>query len=159
MGWNWDLDISSIEAVELDAAEASRILHMGLSEACKKAAEAAVRVGKTTTKFRDRTGDTRRSIRARVYSDAPGHIETIVEASGEHVNILNDGSEPHDIVAKGRALRFVGEDGEEIMRRVIHHPGTKATHFLDDMAAAAEKTFEKETGEAIEYAARFLERG
>lgn len=78
-----------------------------------------------------RTGRLRSSIRAdppRIFS-LRGSLT--VGSDLEYAAAVNDGSRPHIIrPRRAQVLRFnVG--GRIVFAKVVHHPGTKGTHFLD----------------------------
>ena len=60
-----------------------------------------------------------------------------VESRAPYSSFVRDGTPPHEITAKGTALRFeVG--GQTVFRRSVHHPGTKPNDFwkLGELATA-----------------------
>lgn len=85
--------------------------------------EAAKSSAKGTTLFKDRTGETRGSLRGEVLGQ-----RGFVEARGA-AHFLEWGTAPHLIVAHGRALRFV-VNGTVLYRKWVHHPGTKERPFM-----------------------------
>lgn len=115
--------------VHTEAFRASlETLHAGIVQAAGlalRAAEGAAEAdAKATTLFRDRTGDTRRSIRGQVFGMA-GRLE--VRGAGK---LLEYGTVAHVIAPKrASALRFV-VNGTAIFRRLVHHPGTKPRPFM-----------------------------
>lgn len=46
--------------------------------------------------------------------------------------VLQSGSRPHMIVARGRALRFQA-DGQTVFRKRVRHPGTKPTRWWTNL--------------------------
>lgn len=95
-----------------------------------QAAAVALAHAKATHKFKDRTGELRGSI-IRGQRSTWVHF---IKATAKHAKFVEGGTKPHEIVARRRqSLRFVMH-GEVVFRKRVHHPGTKATHFMDDAA-------------------------
>lgn len=105
------------------------LLKAAITQATVLAMRTAVREGeesaKATTTWKDRSGATRGSIRGEVLG-----LRGRVEARGASI-FLENGTRAHQIVARGRALKFF-VNGQAIYRRSVQHPGTKATHFMRD---------------------------
>lgn len=80
---------------------------------------------KSTTLWNDRTGETRRRITSGASSPTSGWIGSFGFAS----RFLENGTPPHDIVAHGRALRFV-VNGTVFFRKTVHYPGTAERPFM-----------------------------
>lgn len=86
-----------------------------------------------------KTGNLRGHNRMRVQRTAT-RIAAEVFNEASYVEAVHDGSRPHTIRARGRALRFVA-GGRTLYRRQVRHPGTRARPFLEqagrEVAAAA----------------------
>jgi hypothetical protein len=96
------------------------------------AVTAAQESAKSTTLFKDKTGETRQSIKATVFPDSGR-----VVARGAAM-VLENGTRAHEISARsGGMLRFF-VNGQAVFRRRVQHPGTKATHFMGLARAHAE---------------------
>lgn len=80
---------------------------------------------KSTALFKDRTGDTRSSIKALV-----GINRGFVSAGGAST-FLQYGTRAHRIVANGKALRFV-IGGSTMFRKSVNHPGTAPRPFMTE---------------------------
>ena len=90
----------------------------------KTAVEATEQHAKSTTLWKDVTGGTRASIKATI---APQRGQVI--ARGVSI-LLENGTRAHTITARNaRMLRFY-QNGQVVYRYSVHHPGTKATHFM-----------------------------
>lgn len=115
-----------VEASTAAVREALHELHAGLVQAAHLALKAAVDASEKsaagTTAWRDRTGATRASIKGAVSGD-----RGFVRASGA-ARYLEEGTAPHDI--HGSPLRFQIA-GQWISTNLVHHPGTKATQFME----------------------------
>lgn len=117
--------------MKVDGAATRESLNL-LKASCIHAAALTLKAGmaaaessaKGASEFKDRTGDTRGSVKA-VYS---GALRGFVEARGAS-QFLEWGTPPHKIVAKGRALRFV-VNGEVIFRKMVNHPGTAPRPYM-----------------------------
>lgn len=128
-----------IEA-HIDFTEFVRWLHTARSQirvSAKQTLGQGVALGvahaRATTKFKDRTGELRKSI-DRVPN---GEWGWKLRATAKHAVFVERGTKPHRIEARNaRALRFV-QHGAIRFRRSVMHPGTKPTHFLDEAATVA----------------------
>lgn len=110
-------------------------LHESLQRSLALAGSQAVQNAKATDRFRDRTGDLRKSVR---YQPGPGPYRGSVIADKRYAFWVENGTEPHIIRARNaRYLRFE-VNGEVFFRKSVRHPGTKPTHFLRDAARAVD---------------------
>lgn len=115
--------------IRLDRAQLNRTLTNASRRELREASRQVVNRAKVLAPVR--TGRLRSSIRAeppRIFS-LRGSVK--VGSDLEYAAAVNDGSRPHVIRARpGKVLRFqVG--GQVVFARVVNHPGTKGTHFLD----------------------------
>jgi hypothetical protein len=93
------------------------------------AVEAAEMSAKTTTLFKDQSGKTRGSIKATVRASGAWDMRGRVVARGA-AKFLENGTRAHTITARnGGMLRFY-VNGNAVFRRSVHHPGQRATHFM-----------------------------
>jgi hypothetical protein len=129
--------------IRLDRANLNRTLTNASRTELKEAGRQVVNRAKVLAPVD--TGRLRSSIRAgspRIFSFR-GSLT--VGSDLEYAAAVNDGSKPHKIFPKNaKALRFrVG--GRVVFARVVNHPGTKGTHFLDralrEVAAARGYSF------------------
>lgn len=85
---------------------------------------------KHTTKFKSRTGELLKSVRA----SRPSTFHRFVVAGAKHAGWVENGTRPHPIAAKnGKFLRFQQNGSWRYARRVMH-PGTKPAHFMKEVA-------------------------
>lgn len=62
----------------------------------------------------------------------------------KHASYVNDGTRPHDIVARnGKTLRFIS-GGAVVFRKRVRHPGTRPTLFFERATDKAFATAEVE---------------
>lgn len=111
-------------------------LERNLSTALRLSGEEAARIAKQTTKFRDRSVVLRNSIEPVGPTGAflTGDLEVTLSAGAKHASYVEEGTPPHLIRPKYRkALRW-GVEGGFAFARLVHHPGTRATRFLEDAA-------------------------
>lgn len=101
------------------------------------------------TRFKSHTGELARSTVVRKVNQHARNIE----ATAPHAGFVENGTRPHDIQPHGKALRFVA-NGQVMFRRTVHHPGTKATHFLRDAAQSMRPLFQQLVFEAVNKAWR-----
>lgn len=131
-----------------EAAEGLEVLAAGFVQAVNLAGRAAVadttKAARGTTHWKDRSGETRASIVGEWRGVSQGGF---VRAGGASL-FLENGTRAHEIVAHGRALRFV-VNGQVFFRKMVRHPGTRGTHFMGEA---------REIGEAALhfYAERFV---
>lgn len=75
------------------------------------------------------TGNLRRSVFSRMVDDRNGLVG--VGAEAPYAIFVNDGTRPHIIEARNaKALRFE-MGGNVLYRRMVNHPGTKPTLFME----------------------------
>lgn len=104
---------------------------------------------KATDKFKDRTG----ALRASITRGQKSTWVHFIKATAPHATYVEEGTRPHRIQARGRALRFV-QHGELRFRRHVNHPGTKATHFMDEAATVGARFLDFRMEEEIARAFR-----
>lgn len=136
-----DFDVSDV----LAKAEA---LDKDLTRGCTLAAIEASRAGaleavKTAPR---RTGELAESIKGRYLTHAGDTAEAVIEATAPHAEVVSKGSKPHDIVARGRALRFTA-GGTTLFRQRVHHPGTAPNPFME----SGERVAQSELGSSMEH--------
>lgn len=102
-----------------------------------------------TQKFKDRTGELRKSL-TRGQKSTWVHF---IKASAKHALWVEEDTKPHRIEAKGRALRFV-QAGAIRFAHGVNHPGTKGKHFMDDAATVGARFLDWKMEEAIARAFR-----
>lgn len=126
-------------------ANARQVLGQGVALALAHA--------RATTKFKDRSGDLRRSI-VRGQKSTWHHFIKAGGRTAPHAHFVEYGTKPHPIeVRRRRALRFV-QHGEIRFRRRVQHPGTKATHFMDEAATVGARFLDWRMEDAIARAFR-----
>lgn len=96
--------------------------------------------------WKDRTRATRESLEPTV-DDLPNGATASLKAEGNAAR-LSGGTEPHEIRAHGRALRFE-MNGETMFRKRVQHPGTKPDPYLDKAADKTEETLDREVDAAV----------
>jgi len=89
--------------------------------------------------FKRRTGKLHRSIQWDKRSE--NRMQIFTASNVRYASFVNDGTRPHDIVAKGGALKFQA-DGETVFRKRVRHPGTRPTLFFE---SAVDKAFNEAT--------------
>lgn len=112
------------------------LLEKNLAAAARMAGEDAAKIAKQTTKFKDRTSSLRNSIEpvGPTGTFLSGDLEVTLSAGAGHASYVEEGTPPHKIRPRYRkALRWSVEGGFAFAR-VVNHPGTKPTRFLEDAA-------------------------
>lgn len=107
-------------------------------QALKSALAAAKAHAKASTLFKD---GPQAVLRNSVDEKLDGPFEGRVFAGAKHGKFVEDGTRPHIIAAKGKALRFVIQ-GQTFFRKVVHHPGTQARPFMGEAADVGEQTLD-----------------
>jgi hypothetical protein len=128
-------------------------LERNLSMAARMAAEMAAAEARKTTRFKDRSAVLRNSIGF----DGPdgtfaaGDLGVTVAAGASYASFVEKGTKAHVIKPKHRTtLRWPVQGGFRFAR-IVNHPGTAPTHFLQDAAdGAQEKLGESLVPDAIE---------
>lgn len=107
-----------------------------MSLAMHAAVEAATHSAKSTTLYKDRTGDTRKSLVGESFA-LSGTV------TGRNATIfLENGTRPHIIEARNaKMLRFV-INGAVFFRRRVFHPGTEARPFMTIARDLGEQTLD-----------------
>lgn len=137
--------------VEFDAAELERNLGR-ISGALDKAmrntldhtTQSIVSHARQTTRFRDRTGMLRNSIRAGAFTgslESGNQLATDVIAGGGGVNyarFVHDGTRPHVIEPRLKKALRIPTGGGHVFAMKVNHPGTAPRPFMDDAAEAVE---------------------
>lgn len=111
-------------------ADLESLFLQAVGQGLKAGVATAESVAKSTPKWRDRTGETRGSIRA-TYGVRTGKV-----VAGGASLFLENGTRAH-VIRGNPLLRFV-VNGETVFRRMVRHPGTRATHFMQDAKIAGE---------------------
>jgi hypothetical protein len=111
--------------------------HYGVSLTMRTAVDVAEGSAKSSKLFRDQTGGTRGSVRGRIAGMNSGLPRGFVEARGA-MRLLESGTSPHTITARGQTLRFVS-GGITIFRRSVRHPGTKPRPIMATARLEAER--------------------
>ena len=130
--------------VRVDGAktvEGLELLAAGFVQAVNLAGRAAVAdttaAARGTTHWKDRSGETRGSIKGEWRGVSQGGF---VRAGGASL-FLENGTRAHTISARpGGMLRFV-VNGQVLFRKIVRHPGTRATHFVGEAREIGETSF------------------
>lgn len=141
-----------------DLARLSAELQRGLARGASRVAEYLLNVAGSTRAFTDRTGRARASL----YHGVRSPLAHFVRAGGREapwVKFLEDGTRAHVIrprrfgtVSSNRSARSQGNmpsllrfqiAGRWVAARQVKHPGTKATHFMQNARDAAEAASER----------------
>lgn len=117
-------------------------------KALDRTVQLATTYAKTSTLYKSRTHNLRRSITFGTQlgtSSAHG----VMRASAPYALWVEEGTRPHMIAARRKqALRFV-QNGAVRFARIVRHPGTKATHFMAKAQERATPLLDRLMGEAV----------
>lgn len=151
-----------------DLARLSAEVQRGLARGASRVAEYLLNAAGSTRDFKDRTGRARASL----YHGVRSPLVHFVRAGGREapwVKFLEDGTRAHEIrprrsgiVSSNRSARTQGNmpsllrfkiAGRWVSTPLVKHPGTKATHFMQNARDAAEgasqRMFESELNAVI----------
>lgn len=79
------------------------------------------------------SGELKKSIGLRWKLDSGVVMSVSIDAERPYAVIHHDGTKPHIIrPINGKALRFIGKDGQVVFAKSTSHPGTKANRYLLD---------------------------
>lgn len=118
------------------------------SQALRETVKAAETSARTTTRFKDKTGGTRQSIKGATFM-----MNGSVTAGGA-ARFLENGTSPHIISAKrGRMLAFQ-INGSWVHRKRVRHPGTRPRPFMADAQEVGRKALEYGLDYFISFAIR-----
>lgn len=155
------VEIEGLGSVTRDWNEALGALADGCTKGVERGVTEGAEQARASHPYHDRSGDLTRSIQGRLERSAArvagGEASGVIVAGKRYASFVEGGTEPHDIEAKGKALRWEGADGEHFARRV-HHPGSPALPFIGPAALKAERVIEVEVGLAEERAAEIMAR-
>ena len=121
--------------------KALSFLNAGVVQAAALTLRAGMRAAeeseKATTQWKDRSGETRGSIKTSSTNGLRGFVSV-----GGAARFLEWGTQPHVIRARGGGtLRFV-VNGQVFFRKMVNHPGTKPTHFATEAREMAIRAIE-----------------
>ncbi len=83
-----------------------------------------------------RTGEGQDSIHANVETN-PRSARIVITGAG-HLRYVLKGTPPHEIVAHGKYLAWLNDDGSLTFAQHVNHPGQAANPFVDRAWAAAQ---------------------
>lgn len=115
-----------VDAAHKAGGELPGLLYNTMVRATTIVQEDAKRIG--PGRFKNQTGNLRRSIFRRVESPARGVVGTD-EKYGAYVEF---GTQPHTITPKhGKYLKFKTDSGKVVFARSVRHPGSKPYPFME----------------------------
>jgi dihydroorotase-like cyclic amidohydrolase len=105
-----------------------------VSRAFASGVKAALDHARSTTSFKDQSGDLRKTLT----SGRKSEWHRFIKAPAKYALFVEEDTKAHRIEAKrARALRFV-QAGQVRFARSVWHPGTKGKHFMRDAGQAGE---------------------
>lgn len=128
--------IASTANARAGLSELLASIHNAASQALRTAEETSREHAKRTTLWKDKSGETRKSIHGEVYG-----LRGFVEAGGA-ARWLEFGTPPHVISgSKGKQLRFAIA-GSTLFRSRVHHQGTAERPFMQQARDQGQKVLE-----------------
>lgn len=136
-----ELDLRGLEQGFRRARETlSADVASAVNTAIQEGAGEALRV----RSYKDQTGRLTRSIRAYMTEVTDVSATGTIVALMPYAKFVEEGTAPHEIVAKNAvALRWEDPGGVHFAR-VVHHPGTKPYPFMGPAYLKAERVLERE---------------
>ncbi len=127
---------------------ATKNLNDEVMKALARTAELASGYARTSVLYKSHTYGLRSSIQwGTQLGSSSAHA--VMRASAPYAEYIENGSKPHTIEPnRKQALRFV-QNGAVRFSRIVHHPGTKATHFMTLAQERATPLLERLMGEAF----------
>jgi hypothetical protein len=119
--------------IRLDRAELNRVMTDASRRELREAARQVVNRARVLAPVR--TGRLRSSIRAEPPRFFSLRGSVTVGSDLEYAAFVNDGTRPHVIRPRRASVLRFNVGGRVVFARVVNHPGTKGTHFLDKALA------------------------
>jgi HK97 gp10 family phage protein len=139
----------STTAARAALSELADDIERGVHQALDAAATLAAQAARSTTEFKDRSGQLRGSIdRGPTVAFASSFV-----AKAPYAEFVENGTQPHTIAARGRMLAFE-VNGATVFARSVHHPGTKPTKFMEQTAKNIEPEFARLVEAGVDAAIR-----
>ncbi len=116
--------------------------------ALQKTADFAASNAKGSSLFKNHSFRLMSSIEAKTFGGSRV-FRAEVKAKAPYAQFVEEGTRPHVIEARRRTtMRFV-QNGAVRFARIVHHPGTKATHFMAHAQERATPLLERLMAEAF----------
>lgn len=119
----------------LDLLEAA--IYNNAHQALVMSVQAAEESATHTTLYNDRSGYLRQHTKGSVQG-----LEGRLVADAGWAGYVENGTRPHDIVARGGGVLAFQVAGEQRFARRVHHPGTAARPFMQEARDIGEKTLD-----------------
>lgn len=177
----FDVTLEGVAELERDWAAGQRVIGTGIRRgvvlACSEGAEEA----RAKARFKNHTGNLRRSIRAVRVSASQDAAEGLIVADSPIASYVEEGTKAHDIwpkagqgsigpLQKGQSRRKKGDIGTHrvalrfmyhgrlIFRRMVHHKGSRPYPFMGIAYIQAERTLVREIEVSVVDAQKILDR-
>lgn len=144
----YEIQIENLEELRAAFKKAPEIVSKELEKATKDAGKLILATEKSEVPIK--TGQLRRSITLEYKPISVSIYPTVKYALPVH-----DGSKPHVIMAKGKALVFK-KDGKLIFARRVNHPGNKPNPFVERTVSKTESPVNNLFTKALENIINFL---
>lgn len=112
-------------ALQKLASDIESVAHKAVADGIER----AHRTAEKSTAFKDRSGETRSSLVTLVN---PVGYEASLFSLRKQALWLEEGTVPHVIRAVNAKYLCFQVNGQTVFRTSVHHPGTKATHFMEN---------------------------
>lgn len=144
------VELEGVEEVERAWDESVRELGAGVRRAAVLAGREGAEEGRRAATWKDRTGDARRTILAKLVKDVFGTVESDIVAPLHYHPHLDAGTRPHEIrPVRARVLKFVARDGATVITKRVMHPGTRGDGFAGKMYLKAERVLRAELEKTV----------
>lgn len=153
------ITIEGLDEVEAGFVRVNRGVVYLCERTVNRVAKAGIAVAHQVKTYHDRTGTLSKETKAnKVFANSDG-AEAEMVAATPYASLVEGGTKPHEIRAKGGgSLAFPGSDGETVFRKVVHHPGTKPRPFMGPAYQKAERMLPAEMETATEEACELFDR-
>lgn len=120
-----------------DLYETAGKIYQAVGSAITASVAAGEADARATTLWKDRSGDTRQSIKGTKTS-----MDTGALIAGGASKLLEEGTRPHVITGKGGGFLRFEMNGQTMFRRSVNHPGTAPRPFMQHARDQAEKVLD-----------------
>ena len=155
----WSADITGLDDLDRDWADACSALSDGAQRGVRMAVAEGAAEARSVHRYRDRSGALTASTVGRVDVSTKGGAEGVIEATAGYASFVEEGTAAHEIRARrAAALHWVDDAGDDHFARRVWHPGAPSMPFIGPAALKAERVMVREAEIAEVEAARIMDR-
>lgn len=135
---HFTVEMKGLDELERRWTDAQRDLHSDLHTVVNYAVQEGAADARENHSFVNHTHRLEDSIEGRILSSSAGRVEAEMIAAAPYASFVEEGTDPHEIRARGTALRWM-DGGRPVFAKVVYHPGSKAYPFMKRAARLAER--------------------